>query len=164
MELKKLMRIFFVVFLLSLVITIPLHIAAQKQPINQNTVTATIVNREPCHSFLHNVKGNYSIGRRSNKVHLTVRYLGREDTWCYENSTNSAGPRGFSNGTVQAYISPDGSLAYDEERARAHSTLAKLACTFLIITALSFMAFIIVYDKIWRIKHEQDNTSGKKGN
>lgn len=149
-KLKKLMKIFFSLFLISLVITIGLFHAATNQPINQETVTASVVSHEPCTSFFHNVRGNRHDRQR---YHITVRYHGRENTWCYINEPRHECPIGRSGGTVQAYISPDGSLAMNERMSRAYSTTGKLYRAFLAVTAASFISFIIVYDKIWRIKH-----------
>lgn len=54
-------------------------------------------------------------------------------TWCYLDELRSAGTSGWSNRTVQAYISPDGSLAFDERMARAfhgRKTVFNISCRY----------------------------------
>ncbi|MCM1288980.1 MAG: hypothetical protein NC240_11790 [Clostridium sp.] len=151
MKPKKLMRIFFVLFLISLFITIGLFIATKKQPINQETVTATVVSNE---------KTYISIGgiRRLRYI-VTVRYKGREGKW-YLSDVNGCWYRPMMQ--IQAYIAPDGSLAVSKADAQTNSKIGKLYFVFLPLTAILFMAFMIVYDKIWRIKHEKQKTDLKK--
>lgn len=150
-KLEKLMKIFLILFLISLFMTIGLAFIRGKQPIDQTTVAVTVVNNEDCHSFLHNLRGPRRTSGRNydRRYHVTVRYMEREDTWCLPNMTG-----GFGS-ILQAYISPDGSLAVDETMARNHSPAGKLYFVFLFLTGALFLTFIGVYDKIWRIKQEK---------
>lgn len=145
MELKKLMRIFFVLFLISLFITIGLFIAAKKQPINQESVTATVVSNEKTYVHIG--------GTRRLRYIVTVRYKGREDKWYL-----SHGHWYRPMMQIQAYIAPDGRLAENENVARSYSRKGKMYFVSLAITGALFMAFMIVYDKIWRIKHGKQKT------
>ncbi|MCM1084004.1 MAG: hypothetical protein NC393_11795 [Clostridium sp.] len=149
MKLKKLMRIFFVLFLISLFITIGLFIATKKQPINQETVTATVVSNEKSYITIRGVK--------SPRYLVTVRYQGHETKWYL-----SDGYQYRPMMQIQAYIAPDGSLAVSKADAQTNSKIGKLYFVFLAITGVLFMAFMIVYDKIWRIKHEKQKTDSKK--
>ena len=137
MELKKLMRIFLMLFLISLFITIGLFIATKKQPINQETVTATIVSNEKSYITIRGVK--------SPRYLVTVRYKGREDKW-YLSDVNGYQYRPMMQ--IQAYIAPDGSLAVSKADAQTNSKIGKLYFVFLAITGVLFMAFILVGDKI----------------
>lgn len=155
MKLKKLMKIFFVLFLISLFITIGLFIAMKKQPINRETVTAKVVSNERVRAVYST--NPYSRGRGVYRV--TVRSKGHEGKWYV---TSLGNPGYYRNMEVEAYISPDGHLAESVDAARRHSIPGKMYCVFLIITGVLFMAFIIVYDKIWKIKHGKQKTVPEK--
>lgn len=135
MKLKKLMRIFFVLFLISLFITIGLFIATKKQPVNQEPVTATVVSNEKSYITIRGVK--------SPRYLVTVRYQGRETKWYL-----SDGYQYRPMMQIQAYIAPDGSLAVSKADAQTNSKIGKLYFVFLAITGVLFMVFILVGDKI----------------
>lgn len=82
MELKKLMRIFLVLFLISLLITIGLFIALKKMPISQETDHATVVS---CERISYVKPNGYYRNYDSNQVRkgwrVTVRYGGHENKW-----------------------------------------------------------------------------------
>lgn len=142
MKLKKLMKIFLVLFLISLFITIGLFIAAKKQPASLKPVTATVIsNRE---TYV------YADGGRRHRYIVTVRYQGRDTEWYL---SDTEGWKYSPNTQIQAYLLPDGDLAIDENDVRVNTIFGKMYWVFLTATCVLFMAFIIVYNKIWKIKH-----------
>ena len=142
MKLKKLMKIFLVLFLISLFITIGLFIAAKKQPASLKPVTATVIsNRE---TYV------YAGGGRRHRYIVTVRYQGRDTEWYL---SDTEGWKYSPNTQIQAYLLPDGDLAIDENDVRVNTIFGKMYWVFLTATCVLFMAFIIVYNKIWKIKH-----------
>ena len=140
------MRIFLLLFFISLSITIGLFIATKQTSVNQETVTATVISSE---------KVNINLGTtKSSRYVVTVRYNGQESK-CYVSDTE--GHLYHPMQQVQAYISPDGTLTLDEMEAHTHSIEGKLYFVFLAITVILFIAFMVVYDKIWKMKHAQKN-------
>ncbi|MDE6685891.1 MAG: hypothetical protein K2K17_01085 [Lachnospiraceae bacterium] len=155
MELKKLMNTFRMLFLISLLITIGLFIALKKMPISQETDHATVVSCERISHSKPTYGAYYSTSIRGWRV--TVRYGGHENK-CYHYDETAYYRPGMR---VHVYIAPDGSLGFDEDMARANSILGKMYFVFFAITGILFLAFMTVYDKIWRIKHGKQNKEGK---
>ncbi len=142
MKLKKMMKLFLLLFLISLSITIGLFIAMKKTPVSQETVTATVISSEKAYVKIGGV-------RRSRYI-VTIRYNGHDEKFYLSNPY-------YPMQQVQAYISPDGTLALSEMSAQTNSKAGKMYFVFLAITGVFFIAFIVVYDKIWRVKHAQKN-------
>lgn len=141
MKLKKMMKIFLLLFLISLFITVGLFIAMRKTSVNQETVTATVISSEKAYVNIG--------GARRLRYIVTVRYNGHESKLYLSAEGSTYRP----TQQIQVYISPDGTLTIDEMSARTNSIIGKMYFVFLAITSILFMAFMVVYDKIWRIKH-----------
>lgn len=148
MKLKKLMRIFLLLFFISLSVTVGLFIATKQISVNPETVTATVVSIEK-------VDINIGIIQRPRYI-VTLSYNGQEHT-CQLSDTQGHLYRPLQQ--VQAYVSPDGTLTLDELSTRTHSAIGKLYLVFLAITGVLFLAFIVVYDKMWKMKR---NSQGEK--
>lgn len=145
MKLKKTMKLFLLLFLISLSITIGLFIATKKTSVNQETVTATVISNEK--SYV------YSGGVKELRYIVTLRYNGNENKLYLGTEGGQYRPMQ----QVQAYISPDGTLALNEMTAQTNSKAGKMYFVFLAITGVFFIAFIVVYDKMWKIKQAQKN-------
>ncbi len=145
MKLKKMMKLFLLLFLISLSITIVLFIATKKTPVSHETVTATVISNEEAYVNIG--------GAKRLRYIVALRYNGNENKLYL----GSEGRQYYPMQQVQAYISPDGTLALSEMSAQTNSKAGKMYFVFLAITGVFFIAFIVVYDKIWRIKHSQKN-------